>query len=80
MTKLNRLGWDFEVISCLDKDKYAQKLREREELETIFGDVFSFIDCALDFTKERKSIYLTDILERIIIGLKILLRLCRVWS
>ena len=32
VTKLNRLGWDFEVISCLDKDKYAQKLRE--ELET----------------------------------------------
>lgn len=27
--KLYRLGWRFEVISCLDKDKYAQKLRKK---------------------------------------------------
>lgn len=58
VTKLNRLGWDFEVISCLDKDKYAQKLREKN-LRHIFGDVFSFIDCALDFTKGKEE-YLLD--------------------
>ena len=27
INKLHKLGWKFEVISCLDKDKYAQKLR-----------------------------------------------------
>ena len=58
VTKLNRLGWDFEVISCLDKDKYAQKLREKN-LRHIFGDVFSFIDCALDFTVGKEQ-YLLD--------------------
>ncbi len=58
VTKLNKLGWDFEVISCLDKDKYAQKLREKN-LRHIFGDVFSFIDCALDFTVGKEQ-YLLD--------------------
>ena len=58
VTKLNELGWDFEVISCLDKDKYAQKLREKN-LRHIFGDVFSFIDCALDFTVGKEQ-YLLD--------------------
>ena len=58
VTKLNNLGWKFEVISCLDKDKYAQRLREKN-LKHLFGDVFSFIDCALDFTKGKEQ-YLLD--------------------
>lgn len=58
VTKLNRMGWRFEVISCLDKDKYAQRLREKN-LRHIFGDVFDFIDCALDFTKGKEQ-YLLD--------------------
>ena len=58
VTKLNRMGWGFEVISCLDKDKYAQRLREKN-LKHIFGDVFDFIDCALDFTKGKEQ-YLLD--------------------
>jgi FMN phosphatase YigB (HAD superfamily) len=56
--KLHRLGWRFEVISCLDKDKYAQKLRQKN-LVHLFGDVFDFIDCALDFTKGKEE-YLLD--------------------
>lgn len=58
VTKLNRMGWRFEVISCLDKDKYAQRLREKN-LKHIFGDVFDFIDCSLDFTKGKEK-YLLD--------------------
>ena len=58
VSKLNNLGWKFEVISCLDKDKYAQRLREKN-LKHIFGDVFSFIDCTLDFTKGKEQ-YLLD--------------------
>jgi hypothetical protein len=42
------LGWRFEVISSLDKDKYAQKLREKNLIH-IFGSVFDFIDCGLDY-------------------------------
>lgn len=49
VTKLYNDGWKFEVISSLDSDKYAQKLRE-ENLIHLFGDVFDFIDCGLDFT------------------------------
>ena len=44
VTKLSRMGWRFEVISCLDKDKYAQRLREKN-LRHIFGDVFDFVTC-----------------------------------
>ena len=58
VTKLNELGWKFEVISCLDKDKYAQKLRQKNLLH-LFGDVFDFIDCALDFTVGKEQ-YLLD--------------------
>ena len=53
-----QLGWKFEVISCLDKDKYAQRLRANN-LRHIFGDVFDFIDCALDFTVGKEQ-YLLD--------------------
>ena len=58
VTKLSELGWKFEVISCLDKDKYAQKLRQKNLLH-LFGDVFDFIDCALDFTVGKEQ-YLLD--------------------
>jgi FMN phosphatase YigB (HAD superfamily) len=58
VTKLSKLDWKFEVISCLDKDKYAQKLR-RKNLLHLFGDVFDFIDCGLDFTVGKEQ-YLLD--------------------
>ena len=58
VTKLSELGWKFEVISCLDKDKYAQNLRQKNLLH-LFGDVFDFIDCALDFTVGKEQ-YLLD--------------------
>ena len=58
VTKLSKLDWKFEVISCLDKDKYAQKLRQKNLLH-LFGDVFDFIDCALDFTVGKEQ-YLLD--------------------
>ena len=58
VTKLSELGWKFEVISCLDKDKYAQQLRQKNLLH-LFGDVFDFIDCALDFTVGKEQ-YLLD--------------------
>ena len=58
VTKLSELGWKFEVVSCLDKDKYAQKLRQKNLLH-LFGDVFDFIDCALDFTVGKEQ-YLLD--------------------
>lgn len=50
--KLAEEGWRFEVISCLHIDKYAQKLRARN-LRHLFGDVFDYIDCSLDFTKGK---------------------------
>jgi len=58
VNKLNKLGWRFEVISSLDKDKYAQKLREKN-LNHIFGNVFDFIDCGLDYTIGKEK-YLID--------------------
>lgn len=58
ITKLSELGWKFEVISSLDKDKYAQKLREKNLIH-IFGEVFDFIDCSLDY-KIGKESYLKD--------------------
>ena len=58
VNKLHELGWKFEVISCLDQDKYAQKLREKNLLH-LFGNVFDFIDCGLDFSKGKKD-YLFD--------------------
>ena len=58
VTKLNKLGYRFEVISCLAQDKYSQKLREKN-LRHLFGDVFDFIVCALDFTKGKEE-YLLD--------------------
>jgi hypothetical protein len=36
-------------------DKYAQKLRT-ENLKHIFGDVFDYIDCSLDFRKGKKFV------------------------
>ena len=72
------MGWGFEVISCLDKDKYAQRLREKN-LKHIFGDVFDFIDCALDFTKGKEQYLLDRYSEKVIIGLKGLCQPCRVW-
>ena len=58
VNKLYHRGWRFEVISCLDKDKYAQKLRAKN-LRHLFGDVFDFIDCSLDFTVGKEQ-YLFD--------------------
>lgn len=49
VNKLYNNGWRFEVVSCLDKDKYAQGLREKNLLH-LFGNVFDFIDCSLDYT------------------------------
>jgi FMN phosphatase YigB (HAD superfamily) len=59
VTKLNNLGWRFDVISCLDKDRYSQKLRE-ENLIYIFGDVFDHIECGLDVLT-GKSDYLSKL-------------------
>lgn len=58
VTRLYREGWRFEVISCLDKDKYAQRLRYNNLIH-LFGDVFDFIDCALDFNVGKEQ-YLLD--------------------
>jgi FMN phosphatase YigB (HAD superfamily) len=52
VTKLNKLGYRFEVVSCLGDDKYSQKLREKN-LKHLFGDVFDFIDCGLSFTEGK---------------------------
>ena len=54
VTKLYNEGWLFEVISSLDKDKYAQKLR-LNNLNHLFGNVFDFIDCSLDYTESKES-------------------------
>jgi hypothetical protein len=54
VTKLFNCGYTFEVISCLDKDKFSQKLREKN-LKHLFGDVFDFIDCSLDYTKGKED-------------------------
>ena len=54
VSKLYKLGWKFEVISCLDKDKYAQRLRTKN-LVHLFGDVFDFMDCSLDHSEGKKS-------------------------
>ncbi len=58
INKLYEIGWRFEVISCLDKDKYAQQLRVKNLLH-LFGDVFDFIDCGLDFSIGKEQ-YLLD--------------------
>jgi FMN phosphatase YigB (HAD superfamily) len=58
VTKLYELGWRFEVISCLDRDKYAQTLRIKNLIH-LFGDVFDFIDCGLDFAVGKEK-YLLD--------------------
>ena len=58
VNKLYNLGWRFEVVSCLDKDKYAQKLRANNLLH-LFGEVFDFIDCGLDFSIGKEQ-YLLD--------------------
>ncbi len=58
VTKLYNNGWKFEVVSCLDKDKYAQKLRKKNLLH-LFGNVFDFIDCGLDYTVGKES-YLVE--------------------
>ena len=58
VNKLHGLGWRFEVVSCLDKDKYAQKLRAKNLLH-LFGDVFDFIDCGLDYSIGKEQ-YLLD--------------------
>jgi len=55
VTKFAKQGYRFEVISSLHMDKYAQKLRI-ENLKHLFGDVFDYIDCSLDFTKGKKNI------------------------
>ena len=81
VTKLYEIGWKFEVISSLDKDKYAQKLREKNLLH-VFGNVFDFIDCSLDFTigKEeylyqkyhgKKYYWIEDSVENAESGLKV---------
>lgn len=53
--KFAELGYRFEVISSLHMDKYAQKLRINN-LKHLFGDIFDYIDCSLDFTKGKKNI------------------------
>lgn len=58
VTKLSNLGWRFDVISSLDNDKYSQKLR-RKNLIHLFGEVFDFIDCGLDYNIGKES-YLID--------------------
>jgi FMN phosphatase YigB (HAD superfamily) len=50
--KLAEDGWRFEVVSCLHIDKYAQKLREKN-LKHLFGEVFDYINCSLDFKKSK---------------------------
>ena len=57
VTKLYDLGYKFDVISCLDKDKYAQRLRMKN-LMHLFGNVFDFMDCSLDHS-EGKEKYLS---------------------
>ena len=80
ITKLNVLEWKFEVISSLDKDKYAQNLREKNLIH-IFGDVFDFIDCGLDYNigkeqylidryKEKKYYWIEDSVRNAESGLK----------
>ncbi len=58
VNRLYNLGWRFEVISSLNKDKYAQKLRQNN-LVHLFGNVFDFIDCSLDHTCTKED-YLLD--------------------
>lgn len=55
VTKLAQEGYRFEVISSLHIDKFAQQLRARN-LRHLFGDVFDYINCSLDFTKGKKYI------------------------
>ena len=57
VTKLYDLGYKFDVISCLDKDKYAQRLRMKNLIH-LFGNVFDFMDCSLDHS-EGKEKYLS---------------------
>lgn len=55
VTRLAQLGYRFEVISSLHIDRYAQHLRARN-LVHLFGDVFDYINCSLDFTQGKKYI------------------------
>ena len=55
VTKFANDGFRFEVISSLHMDKYAQKLRT-QNLKHIFGDVFDYIDCSLDFRKGKEAV------------------------
>ena len=63
MTKLSELGWKFEVISCLDKDKYAQKLRQKNYFICL---VMSLTLLIVPWTSQlvKSNTYLTDIKER----------------
>jgi len=54
VNKLYNLGWSFEVVSSLNKDKYAQSLREKNLIH-LFGNVFDFIDCSLDHTYTKEE-------------------------
>jgi len=55
VTKFAKEGYRFEVISSLHIDKFAQHLRARN-LKHLFGDVFDYINCSLDFTKGKRSV------------------------
>jgi FMN phosphatase YigB (HAD superfamily) len=55
VNKFAQEGYRFDVISSLHIDKFAQKLRKRN-LKHLFGDVFDYINCSLDFTKGKKYI------------------------
>ena len=55
VSRLADLGYRFEVISSLHIDQYAQHLRKRN-LVHLFGDVFDYINCSLDFTRGKKYI------------------------
>jgi beta-phosphoglucomutase-like phosphatase (HAD superfamily) len=76
--KLYKAGYKLEVISCLHKDKHAQKLREKNLIH-LFGEVFEDINCGLDFTKGKieflqkkysgkKYFWLEDSVEHAIAG------------
>ena len=55
VTKFAEEGYRFEVISSLHIDKFAQQLRKRNLIH-LFGDVFDYINCSLDFTKGKRPV------------------------
>jgi FMN phosphatase YigB (HAD superfamily) len=58
VNELVKRGYTFGAITSLSEDVYAGKMREYN-LQQLFGDVFDFIDCALDFSVGKEQ-YLLD--------------------